>query len=253
MIESDQFTMIERERIVALSQSSLYEDSNDAGEARDYLFNTRKISLEVAKRFGIGYVPVRVDNRRISGRIIFPIWDCHGGLVALSTRDFRSSIKNRGHWHESFNKKHHLYGWKSAEDSIKTTRQIIIVEGQFDVMAMHTHGFNNTVGVLGSHPSFFHIMIMARYADEIVFAFDNDDAGRKAFQESLKIISSSGLLYDKSLSFFNVDLGRHKDPDELLKSSGREDMEMHIEVSRKVKNKYDAAQWSANVSDLSID
>jgi hypothetical protein len=44
MIESDQFTMIERERIVALSQSSLHEDSNDAGEARDYLFNTRKIS-----------------------------------------------------------------------------------------------------------------------------------------------------------------------------------------------------------------
>ena len=253
MIESDQFTMIERERIVALSQSSLHEDSNDAGEARNYLFNTRKISLEVAKSFGIGYVPVRVDNRRISGRIIFPIWDCHGDLVALSTRDFRSSIKNRGHWHESFNKKHHLYGWKSAEDNIKSTRQIIIVEGQFDVMTMHTHGFNNTVGVLGSHPSFFHIMIMARYADEIIFAFDNDDAGKKAFQESLKIMSSSGLLYDKSLSFFRVDLGRHKDPDELLKSSGQEDMEMHIEASRKVKNKYDAEQWSANVSDLSID
>ena len=253
MIESDQFTMLEREQIVALSQASLYENSNDASEARDYLINTRKIDESTLKKFCIGYVPVRVNNKRIFGKIIFPIWDCHSRLVALSTRDFRSSIKNRGHWHESFNKKHHLFGWKEAEDSIKKTKQVIVVEGQFDVMSMHSNGFTNTVGILGSHPSFFHIMLLARHADEIIFAFDNDEAGKKAFSESLNIISSSGLLYDKSLSFFRVDLGIHKDPDDLLKVSGKDDMEMHIEASRKVKNKYDAAQWSADVSNLSID
>lgn len=252
-MELDQFSMIEREQIAALSQSSLYETSNDASEARDYLFKTRQISESISKHFCIGYVPVRVNNKRISGRIIFPIWNCHGEMVALSTRDFRSSIKNRGHWHESFNKKHHIYGWKCAVEAIKEKKQVIVVEGQFDVLAMHSHGFINTVGILGSHLSIFHIMLLIRYADEIVFAFDNDEAGKKAYQESYKIIASNGLLYDKTLSFFKVDLGAHKDPDELLKSSGRDDMEMHIEVSRKVKNKYDAAQWSANVSDLSID
>jgi DNA primase len=252
-MELDQFSMLEREQIVALSQASLYENSNDATEARDYLFNARKISEPISKDFCIGYVPVRVNNKKISGRIIFPIWDCHGDMVALSTRDFRSSIKNRGHWHESFNKKHHLYGWKAAEEKIKQSKQAIVVEGQFDVLAMHSHGFANTVGVLGSHLSTFHIMLLIRYADEIVFAFDNDDAGQKAYQESYKIIASNGLLYDKTLSFFKVDLGIHKDPDELLKSSGRDDMEMHIEASRKVKQTNDAAQWSANVSDLSID
>lgn len=252
-MELDQFSMLEREQIVALSQASLYEASNDAAEARDYLFNTRKISESISKDFAIGYVPVRVNNKKISGRIIFPIWDCHGNMVALSTRDFRSSIKNRGHWHESFNKKHHLYGWKTAEDKIKHSKQVVVVEGQFDVLAMHSHGFTNTVGVLGSHLSTFHIMLLIRYADEIVFAFDNDDAGKKAYQESYKIIASNGLLYDKTLSFFKVDLGVHKDPDELLKNSGRDDMEMHIEASRKVKHTNDAAQWSANVSDLSID
>ena len=252
MIES-QFSMLERERIVALSQASLYEDSEDAIGAREYLLSNRKISESTLREFQIGYTPLRVDNRNISGRIIFPIWDCHGSLVALSTRDFRSNIKNRGHWHESFNKKHHLYGWKMAEKHVNVSNQIIVVEGQFDVMAMHTHGFKNTVGVLGSHPSTFHILLMARYADEIIFAFDNDDAGKKAFQESYKIIASTGLLFDKSLSFFRVDIGFHKDPDELLKMSGRDDMEMHIDASRKVKNKHDAEQWSTDVSNFSID
>jgi DNA primase catalytic core len=236
-MESDQFSMLEREQIIALSQASLYENSNDAAEARSYLFETRKICEETVRDFYLGYVPVRVNDRKISGRIIFPIWDCHGETVALSTRDFRSSIKNRGHWHESFNKKHHLYGWKMAESFIKDTGQVIVVEGQFDVLAMHSHGFKNTVGILGSHLSVFHIMLLIRYADEIVFAFDNDEAGKKAYQESYKIIASNGLLYDKTLSFFKVDLGVHKDPDELLKSSGRDDMEMHIEASRKVKKK----------------
>lgn len=253
MIESDQFTMIEREKIVSLSQSSLYEDSEDANEARDYLLSKRKINYDILKMFEIGYVPSRVNNKKIAGRIIFPIRDCHNSLVALSTRDFRNSIKNRGHWHESFNKKHHLFGWNQSENEIKKTRQIIVVEGQFDVMAMHSHGFFNCVGILGSHPSFFHIMLFSRYADEIVFAFDNDDAGKKAFSESFNIISSSGLLYDKLLSFFKVDLGIHKDPDDLLKVSGREDMEMHIQNSRKVRNKNDEQHWSADVFNLSID
>jgi DNA primase len=129
---------------------------------------------------------------------------------------------------------------------------MIVVESPLDAARLYSAGIDGGAATFGTSvsPEQLHIM---RKTDNLIFAFDNDDAGKKAFQESLKIMSSSGLLYDKSLSFFNVDLGRHKDPDELLKSSGREDMEMHIEVSRKVKNKYDAAQWSANVSDLSID
>lgn len=251
-MQEEKFSMLEREQVVALSQASLYEDSEDANEARDYLFNTRKISKEAVDCFGIGYVPLRVPNKRICGRLIFPIWDCHEHLVAISTRDFRSNVRNRGHWHESFNKKHHIYGWVSAKNKIKESMQIIVVEGQFDVLAMHSNGFKNTVGILGSHPSVFHINLISRYANEIIFAFDNDDAGKKAFQESFKIMLSSGLFYDKSLRFFNLDLGLHKDPDELLKTSGKDDMEMHIDASRKTF-KYDRKQWTTDVSDISID
>lgn len=251
-MQEERFSMLEREQVVALSQASLYEDSEDAKEARDYLFNTRKISKDSVDSFGIGYVPLRVSNNRICGRLIFPIWDCHEKLVAISTRDFRSNVRNRGHWHESFNKKHHVYGWAAAKHKIKESMQIIIVEGQFDVLAMHSSGFTNTIGILGSHPSVFHINLIARYANEIIFAFDNDDAGKKAFQESFKIILSSGLFYDKSLRFFDLDLGLHKDPDELLKTSGKDDMEMHIDASRKIY-KYDRKQWPTDVSDISID
>lgn len=249
---SDHFSMLEREAIVSLSQQSLFEESNDAKEARDYLFDNRKISENVVINFGIGYVPLRVGDRRISGKIIFPIYDCHNSLVAISTRDFRNTQKNRGHWHESFNKKNHFYGFSQSVKFIIEKKEVILVEGQFDVMSMHSHGFSNCVGILGSHMSMFHAFLLARFVDSFVFAFDNDDAGRKAIVESGNILLKSGLLYDKSISYFGVDMGSYKDPDDLLKFCGREEMEMHITASRNRK-KYDRKRWSADVLDISID
>jgi|LauGreDrversion4_2_1035121.scaffolds.fasta_scaffold01463_21 DNA primase len=247
------FTAIEREKIFSLSQFSLYETSEDAEEARRYLFDVRKIDEKVIKEFNIGYVPVRVHDKRISGKVIFPIFDCHNNLVAISTRDFRNISKNRGHWHESFNKKHHVYGWSQAIDSVKKSNEIIVVEGQFDVMAMHSHGYTNCIGILGSHLSIFHALLLVRYANSIIFMFDNDEAGRKAYSESINVLGKIGLLYDKTISFFSVDLGAYKDPDELLKCSSREDMEMHIVSSQNRKQQNERKQWSTNVSDLSID
>jgi DNA primase len=249
----NQFTELEREKIYSLSQASLFEESLDAQEARDYLFNIRRVSESTIRKFNIGYVPSRVSDRRISGKVIFPIFDCHNRLVALSTRDFRNTSNNRGHWHESFNKKHHMYGWQQSLIGIKESREIIVVEGQFDVMSMHDNGFENCIGILGSHLSNFHAFLIARYADSVVFAFDNDDAGKKAYLESIKVFSKTGLLYDKTLSFFSVDLGVHKDPDELLKKSNKEEMEMCIVASRNRKKQNERKQWTADVSDLSID
>jgi DNA primase len=253
MTDPFQFTMLEREQILALSQASLYEDSDDAREAFEYLKSTRKIDKETLVKFNIGYVPVRVSNRRISGKIIFPIYDSNENIVAISTRDFRNTNNNRGHWHESYVKKHHLFGWKQSKDEIKRTRQIIVVEGQFDAMAMHSSGFCNTVGILGSHPSFIQTMMFCRYADEIVLAFDGDSAGEKAFDEAVNTLYSSGIMYDKTISYFRLDLGLYEDPDDLIKNAGREEMEMQIELSRKVKKNNDAAQWSTDVSNFSID
>lgn len=249
----NQFTELEREKVYALSQASLFEESQDAQEAREYLFSTRKISESTIRKFGIGYVPSRVYDRRISGKVIFPIFDCHNSLVALSTRDFRNSSKNRGHWHESFNKKHHIYGWQQSLKHISLSKEVIVVEGQFDVMSMHDNGFMNCIGILGSHLSSFHAFLISRYADSVVFAFDNDEAGKKAYSESVKVFSKTGILYDKTLSFFSVDLGIHKDPDDLLKNSNREEMEMSIAASRNRKKQNERQQWTADVSDLSID
>lgn len=253
MVESSQFSMLEREKIVLLSQASLFESSEDAIEARDYLFSFRKLNEEIVKKFNIGYVPLRVQNRKISGRIVFPIYDCHNNLIAISTRDFRNQDKNRGHWHESFEKKYHFFGFNQALSAMKEKNEVILVEGQFDVMSMHANGFTNCIGILGSHMSNFHAYLIARHVDSIVFSFDNDIAGKNANKESVNVMSKTGLAYDKRISFFSVDIGSYKDPDDLLKDAGREEMEMCINSSRNRKKKYDKEQWTADVFDLSID
>lgn len=218
-----------RSLIVGMAKETLFDDSAESSEARAYLFGRRKISDEAAKSFHIGYVPKMAFATGVAGRLILPLHDHHGRLVCLTTRDWREGAHNRGHWHESFEKKWYLYGLHQAMPSIVSKRQIVVVEGQFDVLRLHSIGVTNAVGLLGSKPGWFQLALMLREADEVKLAFDNDDAGRAGAKEMFSILKSSGMSKMTRVKVSIVRLNPAKDADELVDRLGADAVKERFE------------------------
>ena len=218
-----------RSLIVEMARETLTDDSAESSEARSYLFSRRKISDSTARLFNLGYVPKMAFATGVSGRLILPLHDHHGKLVCLTTRDWRDGAHNRGHWHESFEKKWYLYGLCQAMPAIVTTRKAVVVEGQFDVLRLHSIGVNNAVGLLGSKPGWYQISLLLREADEIKLAFDNDDAGRAGAKEVFNILRSSGMSKMTRVKVSVVRLNPAKDADELVDRIGAEAVKERFE------------------------
>jgi len=218
-----------RSLIVDMAKETLFDDSPESTEARDYLFSKRKISDSTARLFNLGYVPKMAFATGVAGRLILPLHDHHGRLICLTTRDWREGAHNRGHWHESFEKKWYLYGMHQAIPAIVKTRQVVVVEGQFDVLRLHSIGVVNAVGLLGSKPGWYQLALLLREADEVKLAFDNDDAGRAGVKEVFNILRSSGMSKMARVKFSIVRLNPAKDADELVDRIGAEAVKERFE------------------------
>lgn len=220
------FSEVERNKIVALSQQSLWEeDTDDAKEALAYCREIRKLSDDAIKQFRFGYYPARLkkSGHEWAGRLIMPLYDQHDKLVVLTSRDFRCTDKNgMPHLHEEFDKKLFLYGINIAKPHIIKWQKAFVVEGQFDTVYSHTRGFGPTVGILGSAFSMYHVGVLSRYCSEIFLVFDMDDSGFKNLTRSMKMYKTYGLE-SFGLTFVPVLLSRHKDPDEFLRKEGHQE------------------------------
>lgn len=186
----------------------------------DYLYN-RALTDKVIDKFDVGYCPKDVFHQ-LRGRIITPIYGTYGNLAALSTRYMEKDRKNR-FWHESFDKGSYLYGLNCARDSIIKKNKVIIVEGEFDVLTLHSFGFDMTVGVCGSSLTLLQIGLLARFCSEFYFMLDGDAAGN----ESIIRINRMYERYDLKqygLSFYSVALPKGYDPDDYVKEFGPEGM-----------------------------
>jgi DNA primase len=103
------------------------------------------------------------------------------------------------------------------------SRQLIVVEGYMDAIAMHSAGFKNTVAALGTSFTDSQLKLCARFADEVVFFFDADAAGQKAALRAIKMM----MDYLKKLTGINIRIRiakvpDGKDPDEYIKVNGAE-------------------------------
>jgi len=200
--------------------------SPEGKHALDYLRETRGLSDAVIDQFEMGYCPEHIDHE-LAGRIITPICDAYGEFVALSSRRMEKDHPSR-FFHESFDKSFHLYGFHIAKPGMRKWNRCVVVEGEMDVAAMHTHGLDMTVGVCGSALSIFQIAMILRYAEEVYLLFDRDEnqSGQRAIKRTMdlygKYIKSSG--YDADISFIPVYLPMGMDPDEFLLDHGRDAM-----------------------------
>ena len=119
-----------------------------------------------------------------------------------------------------FNKSKILYGLNWAKNSIKESSTAVIVEGYFDVITAHEHGFTNVVGCMGTSITDEQLKILNPLCSKIILSLDSDVAGKKAtYNNLIKIISNTEnpeLLHEK---IYICDSNEKDDPDEMIREN----------------------------------
>ncbi len=135
---------------------------------------------------------------RFRGRIMFPITDPLGRVIGFSGRIMPGGDDKTGKYINSpetavYHKSAVLYGIAQAKDAIKQVGEVVIVEGQMDVIAAHQAEIAQTVAVSGTALTPTHAGIIRRYARTVTLFFDNDTAGRAAGIKSVAVCVAAGL------------------------------------------------------------
>lgn len=167
----------------------------------DTLMNQSHIFIDVARR-----------KDKFIGRVIFPIANLRGDIVAFAGR-----ILGKGEpkylnspASDIYDKSSILYGLFEARNTITKVDHVIITEGYMDAIALHRAGFFQSVAVSGTALTEKHILILKRLTKKIYLCFDNDKAWDQATKSSLEI------LKNKDLEVKIILLSGAKDPDEYL-------------------------------------
>ena len=149
-------------------------------------------------------------------RLIFPIQDARGNIVAFSGRGLTpEAMPKYINTKETpvYVKGDTVFGLYQAKDAIKKEGKVILMEGEFDVITSFKEGITNAVAVKGTALTENQIRLLKRFAQKIVFCFDTDPAGTEAQRRSIALITKEGI----NASVVVPPEG--KDPDELLKEN----------------------------------
>src|SRR5690349_16479774 len=220
--------------------------------AIDYL-KGRGLSGEIAARYGLGFAPdgwqnleavfpdygdaalkdtgLVIDSEaegekksrrydRFRDRVMFPILDARGNVIGFGGRVIGEGEPKYLNSPETplFEKGRELYGLYQARRAIRDANQVIVVEGYMDVVALAQHGVENAVATLGTATTPIHVAKLLRMADNVVFCFDGDKAGRKAAWRALEV-SLPVLADGKVVSF--LFLPPEDDPDSFVRREGK--------------------------------
>lgn len=216
--------------------------------ALDYLTG-RGLTLKTIKHFGLGAAPDSWDALihhlkekgytesdmlaanvigksergslydRFRKRVMFPIINIRGNIVAFSGRAMPGEDKQGGKYVNTadtpvYKKSENLFGINFAKNVC--SERVILVEGNMDVISLHQAGFENTVAPLGTAFTTEQANLLSRYTKEIVLMLDADAAGQKAVRRASELLENTGL------SVRVVVVPNGKDPDEYIKKNGKE-------------------------------
>jgi len=221
--------------------------------AIDYL-KGRGLSGEIAARYGLGYAPdgwqnleavfsdygsaalkdtglvidsdAADDKRsrrydRFRHRVMFPILDARGNVIGFGGRVIGEGEPKYLNSPETplFEKGRELYGLYQAKRPIRDANQVIVVEGYMDVVALAQHGVENAVATLGTATTAFHMAKLLKLADNVIFCFDGDAAGRRAAWRALEV--SLPVVADGKIVSF-LFLPQEDDPDTFVRRAGKD-------------------------------
>jgi len=178
----------------------------------------RGFSKELAERAGLALA--RKDGGglydRFRGRLMVPICDSAGKVIAFGGRALDGSEPKYLNSPETpiYRKGAHLFGLHLAAPAIRERASAAVVEGYFDLISLHAHGFRHSVAVLGTALTGEQIALLARYTSRAFLVFDPDAAGIAAARRSVESLLNSGLDWRVVL------LPDGKDPDRFLRDRG---------------------------------
>lgn len=155
---------------------------------------------------------------KFRNRVMIPIKDPRGRIVGFGGRVLDNSTPKYLNTSETqwFNKRRLLFGLDIAARAIRQTRQAIVVEGYMDAISLHAAGISNVVASMGTAFAEEQARLLKRMAEEVVFCYDSDSAGRNASVRAVSIACNAGL----KVRIAGVPDG--KDPDEFVRHHGKE-------------------------------
>jgi DNA primase len=188
-----------------------------------YLTVTKKFSVKMVEAAGL-IVPRKEGSGyydRFRNRLMIPIWDINGRVIAFGGRSLGDEQPKYLNSPETplFDKGKTLYGLNLAKDAIKKEDRAVVVEGYFDVIALHAVGITNAVASLGTALNNYQIKQLLRFTDskQIVFNFDADKAGTLATARAIEEVAN--LAYQGQVQLRVLNLPAGKDADEFLKEN----------------------------------
>lgn len=226
------------ERACSLYQSLLQEAGGEA--ARAYL-SRRSLPPDTWKRFELGWAPSSWDTLwnalfregvrpkeamdaglvlegkngmydRFRGRVIFPVRDISGRLLAFGGRliDGEGAKYINSPEGVLYSKRRNLYLLQKAKEAARGRERVILVEGYMDAIRLHLSGYPEAAASLGTALTEDQAMLIRRFTDRCFICYDSDIAGQEATIRGMYVLQKAGL--DVRV----VELPRGKDPDDLL-------------------------------------
>jgi len=244
-------TWQKKERLIGLNTLAaeffdfILHKSRYGRKALEYL-SSRTINPKTIKKFQLGYAPDSWDSLykfllkkkyevgeifedgllvksdrgsyydRFRGRIIFPIKDPRGNIIAFSGRSLEKEVEGAKYINTPetplYHKRETLYGIDVVKDSIRKEGNAILVEGEFDMITPYEHGVENIVAIKGSAVTPEQLMFLKRYTNRITLALDADTAGQEAVKRGIS--QAENLEFE--IGVVSFDFG--KDPDEAVRN-----------------------------------
>ncbi|KYK46315.1 DNA primase [Bradyrhizobium liaoningense] len=186
--------------------------------------------VETGLLIGGDDIPVPYD--RFRDRVMFPITDLRGRVIAFGGRALEKDVPAKylnSPETPLFHKGDNLYNHQTARKATYDGSALIVVEGYVDVIAMVTAGFAGAVAPLGTALTESQLVLLWKMADEPILCFDGDRAGQKAAYRAADL-ALPFLSPGKSLRFALLPEGQ--DPDDLVRSGGRGAIEEVIGAAR---------------------
>ena len=261
-------------------QRQLIEHEQKA-KATQYLAQERGLSGQIAKVFGLGFAPPGWDNLlqalgkkseqqeqlllagmliekkdqaghfydRFRDRIMFPIRDSRGRVIAFGGRAFGDEKPKYLNSPETpvFQKSQELYGLYEAKQNTQQLDHILIVEGYMDVIVLAQYGITNAVATLGTSVNSNHIRKLFKLVSKVTLCFDGDKAGRAAAIRGLE--ATLPVMQDgKQVRFLFLPEG--EDPDSLVRDIGKEGFVDKLEDSSSLSHVlFDHARNQVSLAD----
>jgi DNA primase len=209
----------------------------------EYLVEKRGFTKEMIINFRLGYAPLS-DNGLVSaltkrgfteeeiikaglgvqryrglsdmfrGRIMVPLMDQMGSPIGYTARQLVDDPNSPKYFNTPqtllYDKSRHIFALSQAKEAIRSSKFVVVVEGNLDVISSHQAGIRQCVATAGTAVTEHHLKGLSKFTGDIRFCFDQDVAGLNATERAIEL--AQGL--DIKLSV--IDIKDAKDPDELI-------------------------------------